>query len=207
MQKPVLTFKPARVLACTVLALGVGFTAAAIASPDTVAPRNSATTAEASERSSYKKMHRRGDVRHGHHHRRMSEGALMVPGYGPVPKDVVDSLSLNDQQTALLDEARSFVQEQRKARHEHFRAKGQGATPAVETPLDPRAALQRQDERFSAMQALRAEAAQKWLTVWDSLDAEQQETVSRHVAKQRQERAERAAQYREKREARNAAKS
>lgn len=213
MQKPELKLKSTGILACAVLAVSsIGFTGAAIAATSTTATAATPITvssSEITEGAGYKKMHRRGGGKRAHHHRNHSVGkaALLVPGYGPVPQDVVDALSLNPEQTALLDEAKSFIKEHRKAQREQFKAKGQAGERTVATPLDPHAALKRQDTRFSAMQAFRTEGTQKWLAVWDSLDSDQQQTVSDYVVQRSQERAKRAADYREKREARRADKS
>lgn len=212
MQKPELKFKSTSILAGAVLALSsIGFTGAAVANTDAVGAagaQTSAASSEVSERSGYKKMHRHGHAKRGHHrHHRMGKAALLVPGYGPVPQDVVDSLSLDDQQVALLDDAKSFITEQHKTKREKFKANARGADRTIAVPLDPHAALKRQDERFSAMQTVRAEGTQKWLAVWDSLDSDQQQTVSDYVVKRGEERAKRGAEFREKREARRADKS
>lgn len=209
MQKPELKFKSAGLLTCAVLALGsIGFAGAAVANSDTAAEQAATPTAQASPYSGAQKMHRRGHhAMRGHHHHRIGKAALLVPGYGPVPQDVVDSLSLTAQQSALLDDAKSFIKEQRQSRGDKYKAKRRdGATP-IATPLDPHAALERRDERFSAMQEIRSQANRKWLAVWDSLDSKQQQTVSDYVVERSQERAERAANHREKREARRTNKS
>lgn len=214
MQKPEFKLKSPGIAACAVLALSsIGFTGAALAATDTAGAAGSkvtATTAEVSERAGHKKMHRRGDFKRGHHHHRhhprMGKAALLVPGYGPIPQDVVDSLSLTDAQTALIEDAKTFFQDHRKAQHEKFKEKRQ-AERTVPTTLDPHAALKRQDARFSAMQEFRAEGSQKWLAVWDSLDDGQQQTLTDYVVKRGEERTKRKAEYREKREARRAQKS
>lgn len=57
------------------------------------------------------------------------------------------------------------------------------------------------------MREMREEGTQKWLTLWDSLESEQQQTLSEYVATRNEQRAQRRAQYKEKRAARNKDKS
>lgn len=200
------------VIVCSALALGTAGlgNVALAASQDsgTSAAQASVTTPDAERRATHHRM-KRGDHMRGHkhrHHHRMGKAAMLVPGYGPVPQNVVDSLSLTAEQTALLDDARSFINEQRAAYRDRAGRKADRSSPAVGT-LDPHAAVTQREERFNAMQKMRAEGTQKWLALWDALDAEQQQTVSAHVVERHEKRAERRAEFRERRMERKAEKS
>lgn len=213
MQKPELKRTSANIMACVVLAMGsVAFGGAATAATDNAsdAGKRAQTVSPGSNERANQAMHRRGDHKRGHHHRhyRMGNAAMLVPGYGPVSQDVVDSLALNAQQTALLDDARSFIDEHRKSqRKQQSKATGERSPRALSTPLDPHAAVKRQAERSDTMQQLRAEGSQKWLTVWDSLDSQQQQTLSDYVVNRHEQRAKRRAEHKEKRIQRKGADS
>lgn len=208
MQKFELKRTSGRLVACAVLALsGTAFAGSALAAADNTGTGN--VQASAATADSGKKMHHRDHHKRGHrHHRRMGDAAMLIPGYGPVPKDVVESLSLNAEQTALLDDAKSFIKENRKARRDQFRkTKADSSSQEAVASLDPHAAVKKHEERFDAMREVRAEGTQKWLTLWDSLESGQQQTLSEHVATRNEQRAQRRAEYKEKRAARNKDKS
>lgn len=203
---------PAALLACSVLALGsIAFSGAALAAD--AAPVTTSTVNEASSPAAGQKKHR-GERRHRHHHghkfgqklgHRLADGAMMVPGYGPIPQDVVASLSLDGKQQALLDEATSFLDDQRKQRREKAREGQARGKEAAAATIDPHARVERQQERFAAMQTVHADATAKWLAVWDALDSAQQEKVSEYIAQRREARAERHAKWREHRAAKREA--
>lgn len=205
MQKTELKRKPGHLLACAVLAIsGTAFAGSALAAADsTSAAGVQAATATAD---SGKRMHHRGDYKRGHkhQHRRMRDAAMLIPGYGPVPKDVVEKLSLNEQQTVLLDDAKSFIKDHRKAQREQFRQKrsDQSAQKSA-TPFDPHAAVKTQQERFEAMREVREESTQKWLALWDSLESGQQQALNEYIVSRNEQRAQRRAEHKEKRAARN----
>src|SRR5690554_2658916 len=120
MQKSELKRTSGRLVACAVLAIsGTAFASSAFAAADTASTSN--VQASAATADSGKRMHNRDHHKRGHrHHRRMGDAAMLIPGYGPVPNDVVESLSLNTEQTALLDDAKSFIKDKRKAQREQF---------------------------------------------------------------------------------------
>src|SRR5690606_39908400 len=110
---------PAALLACSVLALGsIAFSGAALAAD--AAPVTTSTVNEASSPAAGQKKHR-GERRHRHHHghkfgqkhgHRLADGAMMVPGYGPIPKDVVASSTSDGKQQALINAATAFLHAQ-----------------------------------------------------------------------------------------------
>lgn len=169
----------------------------------------SESSARAGDGKSYRTERRRGH-HHGHKNghrygRHMADAGLILPGYGPVPQDVVASLALNAQQQALVDDAKSFVREQHQAWRDQARNARKGAAgKSASTALDPHARVKLRDERLAAMQKVRAEGTQKWLAVWDALDASQQDTLAAYIAQRNDERAQRREKWREKRAARNA---
>lgn len=208
MQKPVLKRLSASLLASAVLGMGgMAFvsTAAAASNPAAAIPAIVVASADTAERGQ-KNMHRRGHGKRGHHlrhHHIMGKAAMLIPGYGPIPKDVVDSLSLDAKQTALVDDAKSFITDHRKAQREKFsERRGDRASRTVTAPLDPHAAVKKQAERFAAMQEVRDTATEKWLAVWDALEPAQKQTLSDYVVNRSEERAKRKAEYKEKRAAR-----
>lgn len=208
MHTPELKRASASLLTCAVLAFGsIGFTGAAIAATDgaAAASAQSSASADSAERSPHKRMHRHGHSKGGHHgHHRLRNAAMVVPGYGAVPQDVVDSLSLSAEQTELLDNAKSFIKDAHKEKRER-RGDAKGNNGRVLTaPLDPHAAVKRTEERFQAMQKIHAESTAKWLALWDSLDAGQQQTLSDYLVNRSEQRAKRKAEYKEKRKSRNA---
>ena len=210
MQKFELKRTSGRLVACAVLALSsTAFAGSALAAADNTGTANVQASAATASADSGKRMHHRDHHKRGHrHHRRMGDAAMLIPGYGPVPKDVVESLSLNAEQTALLDDAKSFIKENRKAHRDQFRkTKADSSSQEAVTSLDPHAAVKKHDKRFDAMREMREEGTQKWLTLWDSLESEQQQTLSEYVATRNEQRAQRRAQYKEKRAARNKDKS
>lgn len=197
----------ASVLASAILALGsVAFTSVSVAAtPEHSSARQllaSAVTVDADQQTSRKGADRRAGHKRGHHHKRFRSGhaAMLIPGYGPIPKDVVESLSLNADQVALLDDAKSFMKELRQEKREQFhKAKENRASGSERAALDPHAALQRQQERHEAMLQTRTKGTEKWLELWDALDDGQQQTLSEYVADRAEKRAQRRAKYEEKR--------
>ena len=214
MKQPQYKQLPAALLACSVLALGsVAFSGAALATNSDAASVTASTVKETSSPAADQQKHR-GERRHRHHHghkfgqkhgHRVADGAMMVPGYGPIPKDVVASLSLDGKQQALLDDATSFLDDQRKQRREKARKGKAGGKGASAAAIDPHARVKWQQERFAAMQTVHADATAKWLAVWDALDSAQQEKVSEYIAQRREARAERHAKWREHRAAKREA--
>lgn len=126
-----------------------------------------------------------------HAEKQWRNAGLVVPGYGPVPQAVVDSLALTDAQKALVDAAK---QEQKLVREKHreqmksaFASRAEGVTAGK---IDPQAVVVSMQQSREAMQESRSDIQKKWLAVWDALDAGQQGKITAHFQ-------ERAEKYRE----------
>lgn len=206
---------PAALLACSVLALSsMAYAGVAMATGQTSETAATQTTPDSTKRADNKKAFRedgRHRYRHGHkfahrHAHHMANAAMILPGYGPIPEDVVSSLSLNAQQQELVDDAKAFFKDQHEARRDKIRdARSSGKDQSLSS-LDPHARVKLRAERMAAMQQVYAEGTDKWLAVWDSLDAAQKDTLTEYVAKRHEERVKRREQWREKRAARQAEK-
>lgn len=120
---------------------------------------------------------------YGKHHamKQMRNAGMMVPGYGPVPQRVVDSLALNDEQKALVATAKA-EQDAVKAAHREAMKQGLGQRGQLlqDGSVDPRAAVQARQAHRDQMQVQAQQVQQKWLAVWDALSAEQQQTLATH---------------------------
>lgn len=144
----------------------------------------------------------------GHRHAHMQRAGLIVPGYGVVSRDFVDGMGLNEEQQKLLDEARTAAKELRENRREHTKAQREARFNLFKADtLNPQQALKQREEYRDKLHAERREVEQKWLAVWNSLDAGQQARVADHL-KQRAEKAqERIKRMEEHKAQRDAAKS
>jgi len=138
----------------------------------------------------------------------MQRAGLIVPGYGVVSRDFVDGMGLNEEQQKLLDEARTAAKELRENRREHTKAQREARFNLFKADtLNPQQALKQREEYRDKLHAERREVEQKWLAVWNSLDAGQQARVADHL-KQRAEKAqERIKRMEEHKAQRDAAKS
>lgn len=145
---------------------------------------------------------------HGHHHARMQDAGLIVPGYGVVSRDFVDGMGLNPDQLKRVEDARKAAKAWRDGVRERIKAE-RGARSerfSAGTALDPEQALKQADERRAKAQAERRQVDEKWVAVWKSLDASQQARIAEHL-KQRAEKAQtRAEQRAEARKPNDAAK-
>lgn len=129
-------------------------------------------------------------------HRHQRDAAMWVPGYGPLGKDFVQSLTLNDKQTAALEAAQAGQKQARAERRAAFKSAMKArAEQAKAGKIDPRAALKQTEQGQERAQAERRGIDEKWLAVWDALDASQQQKVAAHFS----ERAEKFAKRAEKR--------
>jgi tryptophan 2,3-dioxygenase len=133
---------------------------------------------------------------HKHMHRQLRDAAMWVPGYGPLSKDFVQSLALNEKQTAVLDTAKAGQKEARAERRAAFKAAMKTRTEQAKAgKIDPREALKYTEEAKEKAHAQRRGIDEKWLAVWDALDSSQQQKVAAHFS----ERAEKFAKRAEKR--------
>lgn len=128
--------------------------------------------------------HKRGGKHHraGHHQQR---AALVVPGYGGVSQQFVDTLALTDAQKGLLEQAqqaRTSAWSDHSSGFKADRAERRAALAAG--TVDPRAALKAHDVKRAEMMRLRATLNEKWLAVWDALDDAQRSKIAAHLASQ-----------------------
>lgn len=131
----------------------------------------------------------------GHHQR----GAMWIPGYGPLDAASVQSLALNDTQNKLLKDAQATQKNLQKARHESMRDARKARLEQLKAgKVDPHAAIKKTADKGQAMINGRAEVNQKWLAVWDSLDAAQQQKVAAFLEKRAEKRAERRSAHAKK---------
>jgi len=138
---------------------------------------------------------------HGQRHGQMHRAGLVVPGYGVVSQDFVDGMGLNDDQLKQVEEARKAARELRENRKERLKAAREARHERFQADsFDPVQALKQADERREQWQTERRRIDEKWIAVWNSLDANQQARVASHLknrAEKAQKRAERRAEQRQ----------
>jgi hypothetical protein len=163
---------------------------------------NSATATAPAAQAKSSDLRKGGKWSRGHHHVR--DTALWVPGFGPLKSSVVESLALNDNQKQLLDQARAEQKSLREGRRGAMKDMRTARAEQLKSgKIDPHAAVKAvEDARQSAL-ASRRNIDEKWLAVWDSLDAGQQQKVVASL----NDRAEKFAQKSEQRKARHAEKA
>jgi hypothetical protein len=190
-QKFSATFKFAAATAAMAVC-GAAWSASGAASA-TVSPSQPAAAAQSAEPSHVHKGGERHHKRMGHHVR---NAAMWVPGYGPLTHEFVDSLALTESQTKLVEEAKSEQKAQRAEKRAAMKEGHKARTEQIKAGrIDPRSSLKQAEEAQQKAQAQRREVNDKWLAVWDALDAGQQAKVTAHLS----ERAEKFAKHAEKR--------
>jgi len=194
------------------VAAALALAGSAVAATDAAAPAQDAKPAAVSAQAGKAGGHEGGHHWRGHHHKHgpklMRDAGMWVPGYGPLSKTFVASLSLTDAQNKLIDEARTAQDEARKARFEQMKEKrGEHAEQIKAGKIDPKAALAAREKARNQADSERAKIDDKWLAVWDALDTAQQEKVGQHFAeraekfaKRAQERKERHAQHKQQKQ-------
>ena len=116
-------------------------------------------------------------------HRHHREIGLLVPGYGPVSADVLKSLSLNDKQAKLVEDAKAFQKEQKTANREAMKdVRDDRAEQLKSGKIDPRAALKYGESMHEKAAEQRKQTNEKWLAVWDALDDTQKQTLARYFS-------------------------
>ncbi len=184
-------------LAGTALALSsMMLSAAALAQQaPAAAPSDAAATTSAPAAAAPAERHAKPG-KPGHHRgqaHRMRDG-ILIPGLGPIPKQLVEQLQLTSAQQKQLDETRASQREAGKAMHQ-ARQQGRAALKAQldAGKLDPRALLAQRETERERFEAGRKASQDRWLAVWDSLDASQQAKVAEFVKSHHDRRAERGA--------------
>ncbi|SHI21215.1 hypothetical protein [Pollutimonas bauzanensis] len=185
---------------------------AAYAAPDTAATPAATTQASASaaapaatERPAAH-PHKRGDHRKGMRGH-MRDAAMWVPGYGPLHAKFVESLALNDNQAKLLKDAQAEQKEARSARRDAMKTARTAKLEQVKSgKIDPRAALTQSEQAYKQLAAERSKLDEKWLAVWDALDASQQEKVAANLNERAEKFAKRAEKHKQHHASPDAAK-
>ncbi len=119
--------------------------------------------------------------KHGQRHA-FRDAAMWVPGYGPLSKDFVKSLSLNEQQSKLLADAQAEQKAGRKAMRDAMEAGRAARMEQIKAgKLDPRAVVKQSETAREQARAEGAKMQEKWLAVWDALDEAQQGKVAAYL--------------------------
>lgn len=186
-------------IAALTAAMALGSAAyAASGAPTGVSADAAKVSASTSAEHAGKSMHQRDGHHRKHGHRHMRDAAMWVPGYGPLNKEFVDTLALNEDQLKLLEEARAERTAGRGERREAMKLAHQARLEQLKSgKLDPEAALKQKEEGMKKMLGERRKVDEKWLAVWYKLDADQQQKVAAHF----NERAEKFAKRAEQRKA------
>lgn len=181
---------PAAFLSLAVLGMGgaqAADTAGTTAADSASAQSQSAEAGAKRQGHHAKKGKMRGKFHKHHGQRRMSDLGMWIPGYGPVSKDAVETLALNDKQNALLNEAREASHASRDAASKRKPAP-HDTSSAEKRDMDPHAAVKAQQQRAQQRLQQQGDITQKWLAVWDSLDEKQQQQLAAHVAEKKEKR-------------------
>lgn len=167
-------------------ASSIVFGGAALAQQPVAAPGEPATVAERGA-----KAGQPGEHRHHRQFKAMRDG-IVIPGIGPLPKRVVDELQLNEAQQKQLEAARAGQRELGNAMREAGKAQRAAVDKQLEGgKLDPRALLAEREAGKGAFQAGMQAQRDRWLALWDSLDAGQQAKVAEHIKAKQTHRAQR----------------
>ena len=204
-------------LKVSAIALGLTFANASMAQT-TAQPQVTESTAQQGERAERDDRAHRGDhAKRGHHHyHHMKAGkhpgfkgdvGILVPGYGPVSQEFVDTLGLSDEQKAKIDEVKADIKKQMEERRESKErpfadVKELRAKQLADKKLDPKAMLKEHEKIKESMQDRREEFTKEWLDVWADLNDEQQAKIADYFQEQDAKRAERAEKFKEKKEQR-----
>lgn len=136
----------------------------------------------------------------GDHHKRMRrhhrEIGMWVPGYGPLTDTAVQSLALNDSQVKLLADAKTAQKEQRTAGREAMKTARAAKLEQLKSgKIDPRAAIKASEAIHQKAAGEHKKDSEKWLAVWDSLDAAQQQKVAAYFSQRAEKKAEHAKKH------------
>lgn len=204
-------------LKVSAIALGLSLANASMAqtAPDTQPTETTQQRADKTDRGH--RYHHGDKFRGGHHHHHMKGGkhhrgfkgdiGLLVPGYGPVSQDFVDTLELTDDQKAKIADVKAGIkqkmQERRDSKEHPFAAVAEErAKQLADKKLDPEAMLKERENIKESMQDRREEFTEEWLSVWNDLNDEQQTKVAGYFQEQDVKRAERAEKMKEKKQER-----
>jgi hypothetical protein len=163
-------------LKLSVLAAAVAFQGAALAATPSASAADGSAQASVTAPSYKSAMHGHHAHRGMQHHHSM---AMLVPGYGPIGYKTVYGLSLTDSQQKLLKEAQASQQALGQSRRESMKTAWQARIEQVKAgKIDPHAAVKESQAAQQKAFDARQDVNQKWLAVWDALDAGQQQKVT-----------------------------
>lgn len=116
-----------------------------------------------------------------------AQNGLVVPGYGVISQQQLDTLALTDAQKALVNEARDAQKAAWSAHRTEMQAQRSAQLDALKSgKADPRAQAKAMADRQAQMMQARAGITDKWLAVWDALDDTQRQKVSTLLAERAQ---------------------
>ncbi len=149
-----------------------------------------------------------GKGMHGHRHGQMHRAGLIVPGYGVVSGDFVDGMGLNEDQLKLIEDARNAAKELRENRKERMKEAREARNDLFKADsFDPAQALKQADEQRAKWQAERRQIDEKWIAVWNALDAGQQARVAEHLKNRAEKAQKRAEAIQERKQQRESARA
>lgn len=147
--------------------------------------------------------HKKGDSRHGHHFKRHHKAAIVIPGFGPASKALVEDLKLNDDQKAKLETALDSKKELRKDHREQFKKVFELRKQQIDSgKLDPQPLLAAEKELREEMQKVHGEKQAQWLALWDTFSDDQKATVAKYYKERADKWEERKAKREERKEKR-----
>lgn len=134
---------------------------------------------------------------HSHHDRKgnrmeHAQRGMVVPGYGVISQQQLDTLALTDAQKALVNDARDAQKAAWSAHRTDMQAQRSAQLDALKAgKADPRAQAKAMADRQAQMIQARASITDKWLAVWDALDDTQRQKVSALLAERAEHKQER----------------
>ncbi|NLY64036.1 MAG: hypothetical protein GX070_03660 [Alcaligenaceae bacterium] len=154
--------------------------------------------------SRYEMNHKKGDFHHkGHHFKKHHKAAIVIPGFGPASKALVEDLKLNDDQKSKLEAALGSKKELRKDHREQFKKVFELRKQQIDSgKLDPQPLLAAEKELREEMQKVHSEKQAQWLALWDTFSDDQKATVAKYYKERTDKWEERKAKREERKEKR-----
>lgn len=173
------------VLKASVLALGLSLGSTAVFAQDTTDNQSPGVNAPRGDNAQRGAQGPRGEMRKDRKDKRMyaKNFGMIVPGFGPVSQEVVDSLDLSDKQKEKIAKLKDKAQKKMKGRlnadERPYQAMFEMRKQQLEAgKLDPKAMVEQRDKLRESMQELRDEYTEEWLELWDDLNNDQQAKIA-----------------------------
>lgn len=129
----------------------------------------------------YKHEGKHHGKRHGEH--QGARAALVVPGYGGVSQELLDTLALTDAQKGLIEQAQQARKSLWSGQNDEMKSQREARKAQLLTgKIDPRAAVEAHQARRAKMMQAQTDMTAKWLAVWDALDDTQRGKIAAHLA-------------------------